>query len=241
VSPDESNKARRTPLTRPPWAADALVLQRRLREHRDEVVAALNVWLWGIRFLLVWRDPDTLEIVGKPDSTTQREQYVDELIVSMNHLQLRCGRPVDYRRADQALEDGLRRLIGQRLGSTPGRVYRALTDLGAESQRYGVCRRCHTVFSRPRRDRVFCSQACRKTRSPRPRKSPSWVEVPGPRFAAQASDLRKLRVEAYCDDCARMFFASDDRQRYCERCAAPARRTARSRKRNSGARRPSEE
>ncbi len=204
-------------------------------------MAVLNVWLWGNRFLLVWRDPDTLEIVGKPESTRRREWCVEVLIESMTRLALGRGSPLDYQRANEALEAGLRRLIGQRLSSTPGRAYRALTDLGAESQRYGVRRRCHTVFSRPRRDRVFCSQACRKTRSPRPKKSPSWVEVPGRRFAAQASDLRKLRVEAYCDDCGRLFFAHDDRQRYCESCAAPARRTARSRKRNSGARKPSEE
>lgn len=82
----------------PPWAADALALQRLLREHRDEVVAVLNVWLWGDRFLLVWRDPDTLEIVGKPESTRRREWCVEVLIESMTRLALGRGSPLDYQR-----------------------------------------------------------------------------------------------------------------------------------------------
>ena len=200
-------------------------------DRNERVVGDLNHWMWRNCFLPVWRSStEPHEITGKPKSTLGREQFVDALIISM--ARVHAGRQVesDYDYLGKALDRGLKRRVGERLNSTAGRVYIALTALeDVESQRYGVCRLCHVVFEGRRFDARYCSNLCKDARLPSVPSEPTWVAVPGPRFAASLEDMRHRLVQTYCAGCGEPFFRPTDRHKYCK----PACRQLAYRRRNA--------
>ena len=126
------------------------------------------------------------------------------------------ARPRDYVRLDAVLRYGLERRVGERLSSTAGRVYAALLQLEREAPGYGVCKRCHVVWSGRRADAVLCEQ-CRVTRIPTvPSEEGGWLAVPGPRFNASLEDMRHRLVQADCAGCGKPFMRPTDRHKYCK-------------------------